>query len=98
MNAAAEGTGATQFIAAVDSQNLGFYPGQTNVVGRDASEKPYLQFDFACAKLDSNFPGAREDDVLMEEIPLKFYQDLETAVAPKKWSDRVFLVNSVSSY
>lgn len=82
----------------MDSQNLGFYAGQTNVVGRDASEKPYLQFDFACAKLDSNFPGSQEDDVLVEEIPLKFYQDVETAVNPKKWSDRIFLVNSVSSY
>lgn len=94
----AVGTGATQFTAAVDSQNLGFYAGQTNVVGRDASEKPYLQLDFACAKIDTYFPGGSEDDVLMEEVPLKFYKDLETASIPKKWSDRVFLVNSVSSY
>lgn len=98
VNAAAAGTGATQFTAAVDSQNLGFYAGQTNVVGRDASEKPYLQFDNAAAKIDTYFPGGSEDDILMEEIPLTFYQDVETAVNPKKWSSRVMLVNSVSSY
>ena len=34
----------------------------------------------------------------MEEIPLTFYQDVETAIIPKKWSSRVFLMNSVSSY
>lgn len=94
----AEGTGATQFTAAVDNQNLGFYPGSTNVVGRDASEKPYLQFDNAAAKIDTYFPGGSEDDILMEEIPVTFYMDVETATNPKKWSSRVSLVNSVSSY
>lgn len=98
VNATAAGTGATQFTTAVDSQNLGFYVGQTNVVGRDANEKPYLQFDHAAAKIDTYFPGGSEDDILMEEIPLTFYQDVETAVIPKKWSTRVMLVNSVSSY
>jgi hypothetical protein len=34
----------------------------------------------------------------MEEVPFTFYQDVSTAVIPKKWSTRVFLVNSVSSY
>lgn len=98
VTAAAVGTGATQFTAAVDNQNLGFYVGQTNIVGCDASEKPYLQFDNACAKIAPYFPGGSEDDILMEEIPLDFYQDVETATIPKKWSTRVFLVNSVSSY
>lgn len=95
---AAVGTGATQFTAAVASQNLGFYSGQTNVVGRDASEKPYLQFDHAAAKFDTFSPSASEDDVLMEEIPMTFYKDVETATIPKQWSVRIFLVNAVSSY
>jgi len=94
----AVGTGATQFTASVDSQNLGFYAGQTNVVGRDANEKPYLQFDHAAAKFDTFSPSASEDGVLMEEIPMTFYQDVETATIPKKWSVRVFLVNGVTSY
>lgn len=95
---AAVGTGATQFVAAVDNQNLGFYAGQTNVVGRDANEKPYLQFDAAAAKIEAYFPGGKEDDILMEEIPLTFYKDVETAIIPKKWSNRVALVNAVSAY
>ena len=57
VSSTAVGTGATQFTTAVDSQNLGAYIGQTNVVGRDASEKPYVQLDFACAKIDTYFPG-----------------------------------------
>ena len=98
VNAVAAGTGATQFTTAVDSQNLGFYAGQTNVVGQDASEKPYLQFDNAAAKIATYFPGGSEDDILMEEIPVTFYQDVETATIPKKWSTRIFLLNSVSAY
>ncbi len=98
VDSAAVSTGAQQFTVAIDNQNLGFYAGQTNVVGRDASEKPYLQFDSAAAKIDAYFPGGKENDILMEEIPLTFYKDVETAVIPKKWSSRVFLVNSVSSY
>ena len=98
VNSTVVGTGATQFIAAVDNQNLGFYAGSTNVVGRDASEKPYIQFDNAAAKIEAYFPGGSEDDILMEEIPLTFYKDVETAIIPKKWSTRVALVNSVSSY
>ncbi len=94
----ADWTGATEFTAAVDNQNLWFYAGSTNVVGRDASEKPYLQFDNAAAKIDVYFPGWSEDDILMEEIPLTFYKDVETSVIPKKWSSRVYLVNSVSAY
>lgn len=98
VTAAAVSTGAQQFTTAIDNQNLGFYVGQTNIVGRDANEKPYLQFDNACAKIAPYFPGGSEDDILMEEIPLDFYQDVETATIPKKWSTRIFLVNSVTSY
>lgn len=98
VDATAVGTGATQFTTPVASQNLGFYSGQTNVVGRDASEKPYIQFDNAAAKINTYFPGGSEDDILMEEIPVDFYMDVETPIIPKGWSTRVFLVNSVSSY
>lgn len=98
VNAAAAGTGATQFTVAEDNANLGFKSSGTNIVGRDASEKPYLQFDHADARIDTYFPGWSEDDILMEEVPFTFFQDVSTAVIPKKWSTRVFLVNSVSSY
>ncbi len=94
----ADWTGATTFTTAVDNQNLWFYAWSTNVVGRDASEKAYLQFDNSAAKIDTYFPGWSEDDILMEEIPLTFYKDVETPIIPKKWSTRVILVNSVSSY
>lgn len=96
---AAVGTGATQFTTAIDSQNLGAYIASTsNTVGRDASEKPYLQLDFACAKIDSYFPGGKEDDILMEEIPLVMYRDVDTAVNPKKWTTKIYLNNNVSAY
>ena len=98
VNSTAEVSGVETFTAAIDNQNLGFYAGKTNVVGRDASEKPYLQFDNAAAKLDKYFPGGKEDDILMEEIPLIFYKDVETAIIPKKWSTRVSLVNNDSAY
>lgn len=98
VTATAVGTGATQFTTAVANQNLGFYAGSTNVVGRDASEKPYIQFDNAGAKIDAYFPGGSEDDILMEEIPLTFYKDVETATNPKNWTNRISLVNGVASY
>jgi len=34
----------------------------------------------------------------MEEIPLKFYKDVESGNNAKKWSTRITLVNSVSGY
>jgi len=98
VNATAAGTGATQFTAAEDNSNLWFKISGTNIVGRDASEKSYLQFDSAAAKIDTYFPGGSEDDILMEEIPLTFYMDVESSGIPKKWSNRVFLVNWISSY
>ena len=94
----AVGTGATQFTAAEDNANLGFKSSGTNVVGRDANERSSIQFDNACAKIAPYFPGGSEDEVLMEEIPLDFFMDVETATNPKKWSSRIFLVNGVSSY
>ncbi len=93
VTSAAVSTGAQQFTTAIDNQNLGAYIGQTNVVGVDASEKPYLQFDNAAAKIGAYFPGGSEDDILMEELPLDFYKDVETAIIPKKWSTKVYLVN-----
>lgn len=100
----AEGTGAEEFTIAEDNQNLGFRidsagaEAWTNIVGRDASEKPYIQFDNAAAKLDIYSPSASEDDLLIEEIPLTFYKDVESGDTSKKWSTRILLVNSVSSY
>jgi len=98
VDGAADGTGAEQFTTAISSKNLGFYSGKTNVVGRDASEKPYLQFDNAAAKINTYAPSGSEDDVLMEEIPFDFYMDVETPTIPKGWSTRVALVNGVSAY
>lgn len=97
--AVAVSTGAEQFTAAIDNHNLGFYSGAAaNVVGRDASEKPYLQFDHAAAKLDPYFVNNSEDSILQEELPMTFYKDVESGSQSKKWSTRVFLVNSISSY
>jgi len=94
----AEWTWVEEFTTAIDNQNLWFYIWQTNVIWRDASEKPYIQFDNACSKIDPYFIGWSEDDILMEEIPLTFYKDTETLINPKKWSSKVLLVNWVSSY
>jgi len=100
VDSVAEGTGAEEFTVAVDNQNLGdTISGSTaSVVGRDASEKPYMQCDFAAGKMDSYFPSASEDDILQEEIPFTFYKDVESGDQSKKWSSKVRLVNSVSSY
>jgi len=100
----AEWTWAEEFTVAEDSQNLGFRIDSawaetwTNVVWRDASETPYLQFDNAATKYDTFSPTATEDDIVMEEIPLVFYKDVESGDNAKKWSTRITLVNSVSSY
>lgn len=99
IDAAAEGTGAEQFTAAVPNENLGFYDGGTNpTVGRDASEKEYLQFDFADTRIEAYFPNADEDAILQEEIPLVVYKDTVSGQQKKNWSVRAFLVNGVSSY
>lgn len=99
VTAAAEGTGAQQFTAAVANANLGTDdPGGTaGTVGRDASEKPYLQFDMADARIQKYSPNASEDAILEESIPLKFYKDTVGAIK-KDWLCRIFLVNDVSSY
>ncbi len=100
----AEWTWAEEFTTAEDSQNLGFRIDSTwaedwtNVVWRDASEVTYLQFDNAAAKLDTFTPSASEDDILMEEIPMTFYKDVESGNNAKQWSTRISLVNSVSGY
>jgi len=97
IDAAAVSTGAEQFTAAIANENLGLY-GATAVVGRDASEKPYLQIDFADTRIGSFFPSASEDDILMQEMPFTSYIDSVSGAQKKNWSARLFLVNSVSSY
>jgi hypothetical protein len=104
VNGTAEGSGVEQFTTAEDSQNLGFRldstgaEAGTNVVGRDASEKPYLQFDNAAGKIDSYFVNNAEDSLIPEAIPFTFYKDTESGDTSKKWSARVFLLNSKTSY
>lgn len=99
VNGTAEGTGAEQFTVAESNENLGFkQTGGTNVVGRDASEKPYLQFDNAAAYLDAYFVNNSEDTIVQEDIPMSFYKDVESGDQSKEWSTRVFLVNDVASY
>ncbi len=99
IDAAAVGTGAETFTTAEANVNLGFHSSGTNVVGTDASQKPYLQFDFASASVDSYFPGSSDDSVVMEEIPLTIYKDVDcTNPQNKLWSTRIFLYNSILSY
>lgn len=93
----AEGTGAEQFTAAEANANLGFKSSGTNVVGRDASEKPYLQVDLADVRLNAFFPNASEDDILQQEMPFTGYKD-SIGNQKKDWSTRIFLVNDVSAY
>ena len=100
----AEGTGAEQFTVAETNQNLGFRvtsagaEAGTNVVGRDANEKPYLQFDMADIRLDSYFPNTAENNILMEEIPFTLYKDTRSGDQKKNWATRIFLVNDVTVY
>lgn len=98
VDAAAVGTGAETFTTAESNVNLGFRSSGTNVVGSDASTKPYVQFDFASAAIDPFFVNNSEDDVVTEEMPLTFYVDSNGSNSQRKnWSSRVFLVNDVSS-
>ena len=99
VDSAAEWTGAEQFTTAEDNVNLGFRQGtSTDVVWRDANEKPYLQFDNADSRTQSYSIDASNDDIINEERPYTFYQDNESGDQEKKWSTRVFLINWVSSY
>ena len=98
VDSVAVGTGAEQFTAAEANENLGYRTPASDTVGRDASEKPYLQFDFADARLAPYFPGVGEDSVLEEDIPLVFYKDTVSGDQKKDWLGRVMLVNDVSSY
>lgn len=100
VDSAAEGTGATQFTSAVANCNLGTndHGASTSpVVGRDASEKPYMQIDLADVRLQKFSPNASEDSILEESIPLKFYKDTVGQIR-KNWLTRIYLVNSVTSY
>lgn len=99
VDATAEGTGAEQFTTAEDNVNLGFRQGtSTDVVGQDANEKPYIQFDNADGRLDAYFPSAAEDAIVEEDIPLTFYKDVESGDTSKKWTSRIYILNDVSSY
>lgn len=93
----AEGTGAEQFTVAEANANLGFKSSGTNVVGRDASEKPYMQIDLADVRLDAFFPNASEDNILQQDMPFTVYKD-SIGTIKKDWSTRIALVNAVSSY
>lgn len=101
VSSSAEGAGTEQFTAAVDNTNLGdTISGATAaVVGRDASEQAYLQFDFAAAVADNFEVGNNEDEIITQEIPLKFLKDTDPSDDQrKKYTVKVRLVNSVSSY
>jgi len=93
----AEGDGSEEFTAAEPSANLGFKSSGTNVVGRDASEKSYLQIDLADVRINPFFPSASEDSILQQEVPFTIYKDTLGDLR-KNWSTRVFLVNDVTSY
>ncbi len=99
VDSAVAGTGAEEFTAAVANGNLGGHTGATsNVVGADASTKPYLQIDCASAALDSYFPHNSEDDIVTEEIPMTFYVDSDGSNAQRKnFSVRAYVVNGASS-
>lgn len=95
----AEGTGAEEFTTAESNVNLGARGTGTDVVGLDANQKPYLQFDFADARLGSYFVNNAEDNTVMEEIPLMFYKDVDCDDQQRKnWSVRIYLFNDVASY
>lgn len=99
VSSAAVGTGATQFIAAEDNANLGAKSSGTNVVGVDASQKPYLQIDFSHGILGQFSPNNAEDNIIPQEIPFTVFKDNDCDNAIKKnWSTKVYLFNSISSY
>ena len=99
VDAGANGTGAQQFTSAdvLSNTNLGFHSSGTNVVGSDANTKPYLQYDFASAALDPFFPNLKENEIIPQDVPLKFYVDSNGSnIQRKNWSCRVFLVTGES--
>ena len=104
VDSVAEGTGAQEFDASSDTlsnTNLGdTVSGSTAaVVGRDASEKPYLQFDFASAVIDNYEVSNTEDEIVTQEIPLKFYKDTDSADNQRKgYTLKIRLVNNISAY
>jgi hypothetical protein len=96
-----EGAGTEQFTAATTNVNLGdTVTGATAaVVGRDASEKPYLQFDFPAAIVDNYEVSGSEDEIITQEIPLKFYKDIDSTDDQRKgYTVKARLVNGISAY
>lgn len=105
VDAVANGTGATQFTSAEPNVNLGHAVGTSgstatvDQVGADASQRAYLQLDFSCARIEPFFVNNEEDNLITQEIPFKFYKDVDCADDQRKnWSGKVFLYNSKASY
>lgn len=105
VDSVANGTGATQFTTAEPNVNLGNAVGTTgssatvDQVGADASQRAYLQFDFACAQIEPFFVNNEEDNLITQEIPFKFYKDVDCANDQRKnWSGKVYLYNAKASY
>jgi hypothetical protein len=99
IDSTAQGTGAEQFTSAETSVNLGFKSTGTNVVGADASQKPYLQIDFSHTVLGEFAPNNEENNIIPQEVPFLVYKDEQCNDEQKKvWSTRISLFNSISSY
>jgi hypothetical protein len=98
IDSVAVGAGTDQFTTAEANENLGFRTPASDTVGRDASEKPHLQFDFADGRLAPYFPGVGTDSSIEENIPLVFYKDTVSGDQKKDWLARVMLVNDITSY
>lgn len=101
VDSTANGDGSQTFTSAdvLPNTNLGFKSSGVNVVGADASQKPYLDFDFASGNIKPFFVNNADNSVVMQEVPLDFYYDENcTNTQQKLWSTRVFLFNGVSSY
>lgn len=95
----AEGTGAETFTVAEANTNLGFRSAGTNTVGLDASQKPYLQINFADARFEPFFPNNEEDNIVPEEITFTAYKDNCCSCTHQKgYSTRVLLINGVATY
>jgi len=95
----AEGTGVETFTAAAANVNLGAKGTGTDVVGADASEKPYLQIDFSAANFEPFFPNNEQDAILIEDVPMKFFKDSDCADDQRKgWGTKIYLFNDVQSY
>ena len=97
----ANGDGSQTFSAAdvFSNTNLGYALTGTNVVGTDANSNPYLEFDFPSGNIKPFFVNNSENAVVMQDINLDFYSDLNCQNQQQKlYNSRVFLLNSVTTY